>query len=512
MSKQKYLIDTNILIELEDNHPVAATYTDFYRLATKHHVDLFVHKVAQMDFARDDKDERRTISLSKLKKYQVLEKTHGLTKEKLEKDFGPLNKPNDVVDATLLYTLKIGAVDYLVTQDKGLHARARKHLKELSSHVLSISDAVNILTKTYEPKKVTIRQVKEVKAYEISIENKFFDSLKNDYPKFNEWWRDKCVKQHRLCWVIYEDDDLVALIVRKDETNEDTYAVTEAEKILKICTFKVAEKKYGVKLGELLLKQILWYAQDNNYDLAYLTVYEHHDKLIELLKFYGFNNTDSKSDGELIYERIFSPKKLLEEPGKNAFESARMNYPRFIFNDKTEGFGVPIQENYHDTLFPDLRDQTQLSLFGNVPATKVLKRAGNTIHKVYLCRAPSKLGETGSLLFFYKGDSTKPPSQAMTALGILQNWKFATSLEELMQLADERSVYSEEALAQWEATKDNPVKVISFLLIDYIEPPVGLDTLLEMGVMTRRPAQSIFNIKKNLLRGLLEKIDLKFEI
>ena len=75
----------------------------------------------------------------------------------------------------------------------------------------------------------------------------------------------------------------VRLIVRKDEEPLDTDAITKAAKILKICTFKVAPESRGVKLGELLLKQVLWYAQVNKYDLAYLTTFEDQVALMQLL-------------------------------------------------------------------------------------------------------------------------------------------------------------------------------------------------------------------------------------
>ncbi|TIP33581.1 MAG: GNAT family N-acetyltransferase, partial [Mesorhizobium sp.] len=133
-----------------------------------------------------------------------------------------------------------------------------------------VVDAVDLLTQTYEPKQVPIRHVAEVEAHTINHKDAFFNSLREGYPEFDDWWREKCVRQHRPCWVVYDDDQLAGLIVRKDETSTDTDAVTKVSKILKICTFKVAPDKRGVKLGELLLKQVLWYAQRNGYDLTYL--------------------------------------------------------------------------------------------------------------------------------------------------------------------------------------------------------------------------------------------------
>src|SRR5262249_47600766 len=92
------------------------------------------------------------------------------------------------------------------------------------------------------------------------------------------------------------------------------------------------------------------------------------------------------------------------------------------------------------------------------------RRPGNTIRKVYLCRAASSLGPSGSLLFFYKGKSQLPPSQAMSALGILEDVRFARSTRELLQMTAGRSVYSERDLEAWEASSTPPVKVKNYLL------------------------------------------------
>lgn len=515
MSQQSYLIDTNILIGLEDNHTVEAAYSKFHALALTHKVDIYVHEAAKDDIARDKNVERRQISLSKIEKYRLLKKQRGLSQADLDADFGPLKKPNDVVDATLLHTIENGVADFLVTQDKGLHQRAQNRSPDLARRVLFVSDATELLIQTYEPKEVPIRHVGEVEAHEINGKDQFFDSLRDGYPEFDDWWREKCVKQHRSCWVVYDNEQLAGLIVRKDEDAVDTDAVTKAEKILKVCTFKVAPESRGVKLGELLLKQVLWYAQHNGYDLAYLTTYEDQAALMELLEYYGFRNAGENANGEFIYERDFSNDALVRLDDETDFEQARKNYPRFVFDAKTLGFGIPIQEDYHDTLYPDLWNPRQPDLFSGASRAEGITRPGNTIRKVYLCQAQSNLGPPGSVLFFYKGVSKDPPSQAITALGILESMTLAGSKRELMQLTGGRSVYSEEELEEWEQkAKDTgrPVKVINYLLVSYIEPAVSIDELKTMGVVKGHPQQSIYKLSHDLIARLIERADLEFEV
>ena len=512
MSQQSYLIDTNILIGLEDNHTVEAAYSKFYALALTHKVGIHVHEVAKDDIARDNNVARRNISLSKIEKYPLLKKQRGLTQADLEVSYGLLRKPNDVVDVTLLRALEKGVADFLVTHDKGLHQRAQNRSPDLGRRVLFVSDAIELLVQTYEPKEVPIRHVGEVEAHEINDDDNFFDSLRQGYPEFDDWWREKCVKQHRSCWVVYDNDQLAGLIVRKDESAADTDAITKVDKILKICTFKVAPESRGVKLGELLLKQVLWYAQRNGYDLAYLTTYQDQEALMELLEYYGFRNAGKNDNGEFIYERVFSQVALVSIDHKSDFEQARENYPRFVKNKKTRGFGIPIQEDYHDTLYPDLYQPVQDDLFGGASRAETITRPGNTIRKVYLCRAQSKLGPAGSLLFFYKSASKNPPSQAITALGVLESVTLAESKRDLMQLTGGRSVYSEEELEEWEAAPDRPVKVINYLLVSYIEPAVSLGELKTLGVVRKHPQQSIYELSHKLIGDLIERTDLEFQV
>jgi hypothetical protein len=306
------------------------------------------------------------------------------------------------------------------------------------------------------------------------------------------------------------DEGLAGLIVRKDETAANTDATTTAAKILKICTFKVRPEKRGVKLGELLLKKVFWFAQANNYDLVYITTYKTQAALIDLLEYYGFKNTATKADGELIYEKAFVHGTLASVPNISNFELDRLNYPRFVTRPGIRAFVVPIKEGYHDTLYPDPRNPAQRDLFEAVGISGGPKSPGNTIRKVYLCRAQSRLGPPGSLLVFYKGKSQDFPSQALTAIGIFEESAMATSTKDLMRLTGGRSVYSEVELSDWKATTARPVKVINYLLAAYIEPAITLDELRNLGVIPGHPPQSIFELSREHLGALLPRMNLGF--
>lgn len=510
MNAQAYLIDTNVIIGLEDNHSVLPAFAALLQIAARHKVDILVHEAARDDIRRDKEAERRKISLSKLEKFQILSKVRGLTEADLSKKFGNLRKPNDVVDATLLDALDIGAVDFLVTQDRGIHERARKYSSELGRRVLHVADAVELLKTTFEPVDTSVRYVQEISAHTIPLKDDIFDSLREDYPPFDKWWREKCVRERRSCWVV-EDNGIAGLIVRKDETAANTDATLGGSKILKICTFKVRPERRGFKLGELLLKKVFWHAQMNGYDLVYITTYPSQASLIDLLEYYGFIHTITKSDGERIYEKRFSCGHLDIVPGEDIFTRDRKSYPRFVCTD-VRAFVVPIREDYHDTLYPDLKDEPQPDLFESIGLAGGPRCPGNTIRKVYLCRAQSSLGPPGSLLFFYKGKSGGKPSQALTAIGILEEVAQAHSTKELMRLTGGRSVYSEDELAEWKATDATPVKVINYLLVGYVEPPIELKTLYQLSIFSKHPPQSIAELNRQKIESLLPLLRLGFAL
>ena len=511
MNAPTYLIDTNVLIGLEDNKEVTPAFATLIRLAGKHAVKVAVHEAGIKDINRDKKIKRRKVTLSKFEKYDVIKKVRGLTKDELEGEFGTIRHDNDEVDCHLLKALQIGAVSVLVTEDEGIHKRARRYASAIANSVLHVADAVVKLRGTYEPTEVSMRYIDDVEAHTIKLSDPIFESLRDGYPDFDKWWAEKCIKQRRTCWVVYDDNALAGVLVRKDETADTTDAITPAQKILKICTFKVRPESRGSSLGEHLLKQAFWYTQKNGYDLAYVTTYKNQTFLISLLETYGFVLTSKKADGELIYEKTFSSSALATD-NTSGFIQAQKNYPRFVSRPNVVGFGIPIKEEYHDTLFPELKDDNQNDLFKTMGYGTRSLRPGNTIRKVYVCRAASNLANPGSILLFYKGKSELNPSQCITTIGILESFQMASSSAELSRLTGGRSVYSEEQLKAWKPTKKRPLKVINFLLQGYYEKPVSLAELREMKIIPGNPPQSIFQIPPKHLPKLMERLDLGFTV
>jgi hypothetical protein len=122
----RVLADTNILIPLEDTSPLFDKATaDFARLTATHGWKVMVHPASFEDVQRDKDAVRRETVLSKLAKYPRLEKTAPPPPEFLKAlDTSPSEQ--DTCDNRLLYAVAANAVDLLVTEDRGIHAKAKR--------------------------------------------------------------------------------------------------------------------------------------------------------------------------------------------------------------------------------------------------------------------------------------------------------------------------------------------------------------------------------------------------
>jgi hypothetical protein len=72
MSGHKVLIDTNVIIELEDHKEVSPIFARFLQLCAQHGVRVFVHERALTDIERDRNAERRAVTRSKIRKFEPL--------------------------------------------------------------------------------------------------------------------------------------------------------------------------------------------------------------------------------------------------------------------------------------------------------------------------------------------------------------------------------------------------------------------------------------------------------
>jgi ribosomal protein S18 acetylase RimI-like enzyme len=516
----KFLIDTNVVIGLEDNSPVDARLTELARKCSTYGVRLFVDSAVDDDIRRDRDSARRDVTLSKLERFERLTGVPYPDDAQLARKYGAINSDNDRSDARLLFCLEQGAADFLITQDIGLIKRAARCL--LSDRVMTVEDALVWLRQTFEPTAVELPYVEEQEAYALDRANPIFDGLREDYPGFDGWLA-KCALEHRKCWVVIVGGEMAGIVIRKDETRQQAGIQSPGNKILKLCTFKMAPQYRGEKFGEHLLKQSLWFAQANHYDVVYLTAFADKEDLINLLQSYGFSQTARMPNGELMFEKALIYGQLRLSSQDDAFEFDRKSYPRFYDDQRVAKFCVPIKGEYHKKLFPEISFRKTLPLFSGTGLTNELAASpdqeripGNCIRKVYLCRAKASSLKPGDLLFFYLSkDGELEASQSITTVGVVENVSECESSDDLIRMTAKRSVFSAEELirlTKHQGASRSPVKVIDFLLVGHSKPTIALPELLSGRVFNGRPPQSIASLGEDRYLRLKQMLRLGFDL
>ena len=509
MNGFKLLIDTNVVIGLEDAQPAQESFAELVHLSGEHGIGLFVDGANYDDVARDKDEARRAVTLSKLAKFQQLRGIPLPVGPALIARFGAINSGNDRSDVGFLAALDAKAVDFVVSEVIRLHRRAQR--AGLGAHVFTVEEALQWLKRLFGVKAVKLPYIVERKAYEIDRSHPIFEGLSGDYPGFDRWF-DQCRREHRDCWVLEVDGDIAGLIIRKNETHAQAGTEGLGPKILKICTFKVRENFLGEKYGELLLKQVLWFAQHNRYDLAYVTAFPKQAFLIDLLLAYGFKHTKTLSNTERMLEKPFLNGPL---PAicSDVLGFAKGHYPRFFDGRGVRKFCIPIQPDYHRRLFPEIAFGAELPLFPSSTFSPMLahgsaRTPGNTIRKVYLCRANITRLRPGDVVFFYMSkDEAYAASQSITTVGVVEQVANVTSPEDLIKRTANRSVFSANDLTSMAPSPASPVKMIDFLLVGHSQPPVSVATLVSTGIFNGRPPQSIAELGEGryaALKGLLQ--------
>jgi hypothetical protein len=270
----------------------------------------------------------------------------------------------------------------------------------------------------------------------------------------------------------------------------------------------------GHKVGELLLRKALWHAQANHYDAVYLTAFDHHWQLIDLVTRYGFEHRGSNGNGELVLLKRISRKRLIPQKGEDLAEVSRRAYPRFSLLDPVRTFAIPVQWKFHRQLFPENARLSPMPLFDDTSRwdRHAIARPANTIRKVYVCRAKAASLQGGDVILFYQSKNIAALySQCMTTVGVVERVRRAHGFDELRRLTAGRSVFSEKDLEDLANTSPEGVTVIDFLLIGHLDPAIHLEALLEGGVL-KAPPQSITAIPRAALQTIRPSMKFGFAL
>lgn len=203
---------------------------------------------------------------------------------------------------------------------------------------------------------------------EIDLKDPFFQSLREDYVGFDEWFKSK---SNQDAFVQYVNQNIVGFLYLKVEKLcvEDVVPPIYADRILKIGTFKI--DSHGTKMGEQFIKIIMDYASNEKVDVCYVTIYEKHMSLIDLVQQFGFELHGTKGQGEYIENVYLKRMNIITGDIKKDFP--------LVDYGSAKKYLLSIYPKYHSVLFPDSILTTEnKNIITDVSYT-------NSIQKVYVC-------------------------------------------------------------------------------------------------------------------------------
>lgn len=303
---------------------------------------------------------------------------------------------------------------------------------------------------------------------DININDPFFDSLKQDYPKtstsaeFTEWFSRKSIEGKEA--LVFEDNIGIGAFVniKPGETEEIVLSngkILPLDSRLKITTIKIDERFRHQRIGEGALGLTLWAWRDLGDNEIYVTVFPKHENLIFLLKKYGFNYVGNNLNGECVY---------VKDRRKLDFIDPCKAFP-FIDGRMSHAGCLAINMKYHDTMFA-------YSELANTFQEHVDINVANGLKKVYIGSPYSLAFNEGDPVLIYRkytGKGRPGYKSVITSYCIATRiekikyqGKFFYSLDKFLHIVGNKSVYSEVELKH-RYDNENNLTVIELLYCGY---------------------------------------------
>lgn len=478
----KFLLDSNIIIAVEpfsgDLERNLEAGTTFLRLAGEQGHLLCVAPATRDDLVQGKDPVRRRQRIAELAKFHLLAEAPITSGFKVRAGTSAPGS-NDERDLRILAEVEAGAVTYLVTDDGRLRRRATR--AGLGDRVLSLADAVALLSGFEPAELMPPPRVRKVPAYALDTDDAIFAGLRADYAGFDEWLtKVRRESELRPCYLIEQNGVYAGLALLKYEL-ECRYALEEP--IVKISTFKVSASHSGVRYGELLLKAILMNMTTVDCASLYVEVLPSHPEVVDFLTAFGFVATDHRSErDEYVVVKTMRPPPTAVQRSDLEYH-IRYGPPALLCRQQI--FVVPIEPRWHDQLFPEqaaLQQTAQLSLFG--PAEQMIHPWGNALRKAYLCNSPTNKVQQGDVLIFYRSQDGY-----ISAVGIVEDVMRSTHADEVMQFVGRRTVYSASEITAM-ARRGRGVLAIRFRQDRFLDPALTLADLKMAGALRSWP-QSI---------------------
>ncbi|MGA9884744.1 MAG: PIN domain-containing protein [Candidatus Acidiferrales bacterium] len=471
------LLDTNILIHREAATVVRQDIGKLFFWLDKLKYEKCVHPASVAEIQKHRDERVRQSFQAKLQSYHVL-KTLAPVAAEVQRCAANDQSENDRNDTLIVNELHAGRVDLVISEDRGLHAKAS---------TLGIADCTFSIDSFLEkvaaenPEQINYKVLSVRRAHfgQVELRSRFFDSFREDYggSAFDKWFNRKADETAYVC---YEGENLTAFLYLKTEGPEENYADIgppfKPKHRLKIGTFKV--ELNGFKLGERFLKIVFDNAIRQRADEVYVTIFPkriEQQRLVRLLEDFGFQHYGKKINDygeEMVYVRDTTPRFDASDP-KLTFPYVRRASRAFI---------VPIYPEYHTELFPDSILKTES------PADYVEQEPHrNAIRKVYVSRSHNRDLVRGDTIVFYRtsGGAGGYHHSVVTTIGIVEDVHLDIKSDtQFIGLCRKRSVFTDSQLrAQWNYRTFNRPFIVGFLYAYSFPKRPTLKELIDNGII-----------------------------
>lgn len=294
---------------------------------------------------------------------------------------------------------------------------------------------------------------------QIDLTDKFFDSLRNSYPHFDEWFRSKSTAGESA-FVYYNDEGVLLDFLYLKEEREavtDVYPPLLAKHRLKVGTFKIDSR--GTRRGERLMKKLLDYAIARDVEEVYVTIFSEPrlQPLIRSFEKFGFEKCGVKKHDEGKEEDVYL-RDMRQIKG-----DVLKDYPFTDIRNK-RFFMLSILPAYHTRLFPDsiLNNERKYDIIQDNSET-------NSIYKTYICwMQGTRHLIPGDNIVIYRTNDKKGPANyrsVCTSICTVLEVKTISDFEDendFVHYTHKQSVFSESDLRQWYRNKSD------FILINMV--------------------------------------------
>ncbi len=297
---------------------------------------------------------------------------------------------------------------------------------------------------------------------EIDLDDAFFNSLKNDYHGFEDWFN-RTAEAGATALVFEDENGIGAFVALKDEEEQIQLqnSLLPSRRRIKIRTFRIAERYRRLRIGEGAIGLLLWKWLHSNAEEIYLTVYEKQQALISQFERFGFRLAGVNTSGENVY---------IKSRTDVDFSDPFKSFP-FIHDGFDHAGYIIIDDNYHDTMFAYSELANKAALH-----TKISSSVSNGVSKIYVGQAPRPVHYIGEPVLVYRKytqGNGKRYRSCITSFCIVTdiiqakaNNHYLMSFDELKERIGNKSVFNEYELQQ-KYTSYRNVSVVEMLYYGY---------------------------------------------